>query len=416
MYPETIEKILKQEQKTEPTLIQKRSYEAIENGASVVGLAKTGTGKTLAYGLPVLARIKKVKGIAIILEPTTELAIQTRNSLLPYAKALNLKTLALVGAGNRKRQLERLRKEKPEILIATPGRLFDFISENKLKINDIKSLVIDEADDILEFTKGDLISSLGQNLSSDAQILLFGASESEITKDCENLFARSFFLIDVRNEQISQVKHYFLQVSNVYKLQYLQRLTKLDNFKGLLFFDSNENESRFARIFAHSKTSFAILNSETNKQKREKILSDFRKGKIKLLFATDLAARGLDLPDVTYVINFEVPNELNTYIHRSGRTGRMNKDGVVVTLGDDHDLRDLRKLVGSEFEIERVYFEGYHLTTTLPKDQKQNNKKLQKIKQKSAKNETTTKSKHKKKRWKNKKNKGYHPHAKKKDK
>ena len=416
MYPETIEKILKQEQKTEPTLIQKRSYEAIENGASVVGLAKTGTGKTLAYGLPVLARIKKVKGIAIILEPTTELAIQTRNSLLPYAKALNLKTLALVGAGNRKRQLERLRKEKPEILIATPGRLFDFISENKLKINDIKSLVIDEADDILEFTKGDLISSLGQNLSSDAQILLFGASESEITKDCENLFARSFFLIDVRNEQISQVKHYFLQVSNVYKLQYLQRLTKLDNFKGLLFFDSNENESRFARIFAHSKTSFAILNSETNKQKREKILSDFRKGKIKLLFATDLAARGLDLPDVTYVINLEVPNELNTYIHRSGRTGRMNKDGVVVTLGDDHDLRDLRKLVGSEFEIERVYFEGYHLTTTLPKDQKQNNKKLQKIKQKSAKNETTTKSKHKKKRWKNKKNKGYHPHAKKKDK
>lgn len=413
MYPKVIEEILEKEHKNNPTLIQERSYEAIENGASLVGLAKTGTGKTLAYGLPVLARIKKVGGIAIILEPTTELAIQTRDALLPYAKALDLKTLALVGAGNRKRQLERLRKEKPSVLISTPGRLFDFISENRIKIDDIRALVIDEADDILEFTKADLIGSLGQNLPATAQILLFGASESEITKNSEALFDRKFLLIDVRNEQVSQVKHYFLKVSNEYKLQYLQRLAKLDNFKGLLFFDSNENENRFARIFAHSKTPFAVLNSDTNKQKRKQILSDFKKGKIKLLFATDLAARGLDWPDVTYVINFEVPSELNTYIHRSGRTGRMNKEGSVVTLGDDHDLRNLRKLVGKEFEIERVYFAGYQLTTIPPqlqKEKKHSNKKKQ-----ASPNEVATpvKSKHKKKRWKNKKNKGYHPHAKK---
>ena len=411
MYPKVIEEILEKEHKNNPTLIQERSYEAIENGASLVGLAKTGTGKTLAYGLPVLSRIKKVGGLAIILEPTTELAIQTRDALLPYAKALNLKTLALVGAGNRKRQLERLRKEKPSVLICTPGRLFDFISENKIRIEDISALVIDEADDILEFTKADLIGSLGQNLAATAQILLFGASESEFTKNCEELFDRKFLLIDVRNEQASQVKHYFLKVSNEYKLQYLQRLAKLDNFKGLLFFDSNENENRFARIFAHSKTPFAILNSDMNKQKRRQILSDFKGGKSKLLFATDLAARGLDWPDVTYVINFEVPSEVNTYIHRSGRTGRMNKEGTVVTLGDDHDLRNLRKLVGKEFEISRVYFDGYHLTTT-PRLQKE--KKHSQKKKEASVNEgvSSTKAKHKK-RWKNKKNKGYHPHAKK---
>ena len=147
MYSNAITQVLEKEHKNKPTLIQKRTYDAIRNGASIVGLAKTGTGKTLAYGLPVMERIAEIGGRGIILEPTTELAIQTRNNLLPYAKSLGLKTIALVGAGNRKRQLERLKKEKPEIIIATPGRFFDFLSENRIKYQDINALVIDEADD-----------------------------------------------------------------------------------------------------------------------------------------------------------------------------------------------------------------------------------------------------------------------------
>lgn len=404
MYPTKIAAVLEKQHKTKPTLIQEKTYSLIENGSSVVGLAKTGTGKTLAYGLPVLVRIHKLGGLAVILEPTTELAIQTRNSLLEFAQALNLKMIALVGAGNRKRQLERLRKDKPQVIIATPGRFFDFFSENKIKVEEIKALVVDEADDILEFTKADLLSSLGQNLSSQAQILLFGASESTITQECEQLFARQFFLVDVRPDQQSQVHHYFLQVSNEYKMQFLQRLAKLDNFKGILFFDSNETEIRFARIFAHTKTHFAVLSNEVNKQEREHILSDFKKGRIKLLFATDLAARGLDIPGVTYVINYDIPSEVNTYLHRSGRTGRMNKEGTVVTLGDDHDFRDLKKLLNDQYELQRVYFSGYHLTTHLPE------KKAKAVKSKIE--SAPVKTKHKKKRWRNKKNKGYHPHKK----
>lgn len=409
MYPNSINQVLEKENKTNPTLIQARTYDAIKNGASLVALAKTGTGKTLAYGLPTLVRTKELAGLTIILEPTTELAIQTRNALLPYAKALDLKMLALVGAGNRRRQLERLRKERPQILICTPGRLFDFISDNKIKVSSITSLVVDEADDILEFTKADLISSLGQNLSPQAQILLFGASESQMTKSAEELFNRTFLLIDVRPEQQSIVKHYFLKVSNEFKLQYLQRLVKLDNFKGLLFFDSNDNEARTARIFAHSKSSFEVLNNAINKQKREKILKKFKQGKIRLLFATDIAARGLDIPNVTYVINFEVPRELNTYIHRSGRTGRMNQAGTVLTLGDDHDWRNLRKLVGDNYDVERVYFDGYHLTTTPPQEQKKNKITQEKSTAKNKQEQKQVKVKHKKNRWKNKKNKGYHP-------
>lgn len=206
----------------------------------------------------------------------------------------------------------------------------------------------------------------------------------------------------MRPEQKSEVKHYFLQVSNEYKMQFLQRLAKLDKFKGILFFDSTESEMRFARIFSHSKTKFAVLSNETSKQNREKILSNFRAGRIKFLFATDLAARGLDLPDVSYVINFEIPSEVNTYLHRSGRTGRMNKSGTVVTLGDDHDFRNLKKLLADTYQVQRAYFAGYSLTTEKPKRKKEEpetqEKKVKEIK-----------PKHKKKRWRNKKNKGYHP-------
>ncbi|KRM84615.1 DEAD/DEAH box helicase [Lactobacillus hominis] len=410
MYSENIQKVLEKQGKTKPTLIQEQTFQAIKNGASLVGLAKTGTGKTLAYGLPVIERIKQIGGQAVILEPTTELAIQTRNALQEFAKTEGLSTIALVGAGNRKRQLERLKKDKPDILICTPGRFFDFFSENKIKLDKINSLVIDEADDILEFAKADLLSSLGQNLSSQAQILLFGASESEITHNCEELFGRTFLLVDVRDEQKSKVKHYFLQVSNEYKIQFVQRLAKLDKFKGMLFFDSNETQNRFAKIFSHTKTKFGVLASDSNKQVKEKLLSDFRKGYIKLLFVTDLAARGLDIPNVSYVINFEIPSEANTYMHRSGRTGRMNKSGCVVTLGDDHDFRDLRKLVDGEYKIQRVYFNGYELTTTRPdnkaKEEVKNDKKVENSNAKKS-------AKHKKKRWRNKKNKGYHPRNKK---
>lgn len=400
MYQEEIKQILLKQHKNKPTLIQKASYDAIRNGASLVGLAKTGTGKTLAYALPSLERVQKGNANSvIIIAPTTELAVQIRHAINPFIHALGLKGVSLVGAGNRKRQEDNLKKKHPEVVVATPGRFFDFFSSNRIKINQIKTLIIDEADDILEFAKLELLSSLGQNLGSDSQVLLFGATDSEITRDAEEIFNRHFLLVDVRNEQKSTTKHYFLQVDNQHKIEFLQRMTKLDHFKGILFFDSNKTMMRFAGIFGHTKTKFELLANEFGKQSREKALSDLASGKTKLLLATDLAARGLDIPGVTYVINFEIPSEPNTYLHRAGRTGRMNAKGYVVTLGDDHDYRDLKKLLADQIEVERVYFAGYHLTTKKPKLKKKEEKKTVKT--------TVRKKKSKKKR---NKNKGYHPH------
>ena len=423
-----IQAILKKEKKDKPTLIQERTYDAILNGASLVGLAKTGTGKTLAYALPSIERLEAgQKNGLVILAPTTELAVQIRNVVQPFAKALDLKALALVGAGNRQRQEEKLKKGHAEIIVATPGRFFDFFSSGRIKLGQIQTLVIDEADDILEFAKLELLSSLGQNLPSTSQILLFGATESKITKDAESLFGRNFLLVDVRPDQGSQTAHYFLQVDNDHKLEYLQRLVKVDGFRGILFFDSNEAMLHFARIFGHSKTQFALLATNFSKDKRQKAIQDLVKGKVKLLLATALAARGLDIPNRTYVVNYELPNDENTYLHRAGRTGRMSKKGYVVTLGNDHDLRKLKKQLGEQVEVSRVYFAGYKLSTDKPekkeKAEKDNNdlnsavdradngrssaKKGKKQEQKGK------KAKHKKRK---NKNKGYHPHYLKKEK
>lgn len=386
---------------TKPTLIQTKTNKLILEGASLVALAKTGTGKTLAYALPSLERISQgsPNGL-IIIAPTTELAVQIRHAINPFIHALGLTGITLVGAGNRKRQEDNLKKKHPEVVVATPGRFFDFYSSNRIKAEQIKTLVIDEADDVLEFSKMNLLSSLGQNMSPAAQILLFGATESEITQKADELFNRKFTLVDVRPEQKTTVHDYFLQIDNAHKIDFVQRLMRLEHFKGILFFDSNQTMMRFAGILAHTKTKFGLLANEFGKQKREQALQDFKSGRTKLLIATDLAARGLDIPGVTYVVNYDIPSEINTYLHRAGRTGRMGAKGYVVTLGDDHDQRDLKNLLAGTVDLERVYFAGISLSTKQPVKKKNlnNNQKPK---------ELAKKRKHKKKK---NKNKGYHPH------
>lgn len=386
---------------TKPTLIQTKTNKLILEGASLVALAKTGTGKTLAYALPSLERISQgsPNGL-IIIAPTTELAVQIRHAINPFIHAIGLTGITLVGAGNRKRQEDNLKKKHPEVVVATPGRFFDFYSSNRIKAEQIKTLVIDEADDVLEFSKMNLLSSLGQNMSPAAQILLFGATESEITQKADELFNRKFTLVDVRPEQKTTVHDYFLQIDNAHKIDFVQRLMRLEHFKGILFFDSNQTMMRFAGILAHTKTKFGLLANEFGKQKREQALQDFKSGRTKLLIATDLAARGLDIPGVTYVVNYDIPSEINTYLHRAGRTGRMGAKGYVVTLGDDHDQRDLKNLLAGTVDLERVYFAGISLSTKQPVKKKNlnNNQKPK---------ELAKKRKHKKKK---NKNKGYHPH------
>jgi superfamily II DNA/RNA helicase len=388
MYSQAIAKELKKQGLVRPTLIQERSWPLVMAGDNLFALSKTGTGKTLAYLLPVLEKMAQQEGQAVIFEPTSELALQTNQIAQSYAQALGIKTLALAGSGSRKRQLEKLRERKPQVLIATPGRFFDLLGAKKIKAQDLQILVLDEPDDLLEFKTLSLFEDL-EKRTPQAQILLFGASASQNSRQCEDLFNRTFIQLDLRNEQRLHLRHYFLQVDNRHKLDYLKRVVRLPHFKGIVFFDNNERLNQFASILAHSKLRFAVLGTSQSKQERSKARQAMLTGKVRVLLATDLAARGLDLPGLTYVVNFDLPENWSVYLHRSGRTGRMGKAGTCLTLGDDHDGRRLAALVAGHVDLKRVWF----------------GKKSLVKKQPTARKEVPEKHK---KRLRDRKNKGYH--------
>lgn len=389
MYSQAVARELKKQGLGKPTLIQERSWPEVMAGANVFALARTGTGKTLAYLLPVLEKMAQQEGVAVVFEPTSELALQTNQIAQPFAQALGLRTLALSGSGSRKRQLEKLRERKPQVLIATPGRFFDLLGAKKIKAEDLKILVLDEPDDLLEFKTLGLFEDLGQQ-APGAQVLLFGASASPQSRQCEELFDRPFVQLDVRDEQTLHLRHYFLQVDNRHKLDYLKRVTRLPHFKGIVFFDNNERLSQFASILAHSKLHFAVLGTSQSKQERSKARAAMMNGKVRILLATDLAARGLDLPGLTYVVNFDLPENWSVYLHRSGRAGRMGRYGTCVTLGDDHDGRSLAALTAGHVDVHRVWFGKKSLVKKAPVVNKEEQPK-----------------KHKK-RLRDRKNKGYH--------
>lgn len=393
MYDEVILNQLQEQGLKQPTLIQQRTYQLVKDGENLLALAKTGTGKTLAYSLPVLERIKKIGGQAVIFEPTAELAVQVSSVIAPYAAALGLKTLGLIGSGNSQRQLEKLRQRRPAILVATPGRFFDILAAGKLQPANFRSLVIDEPDDVLEFQNLNLFQNLSRQLPVLCQILLFGATISTPVARCETVFSRKFLQIDVRPDQQLKLHHEFLQVDNAHKLDFLQRLTREKHFKGIVFFNNNRRLEHFAGILGHTKMRFAVLGTKMSTQARQQARRRFIKGEVKLLLATDLAARGLDIPGVTDVVNFDLPANQADYLHRAGRTGRMGKTGFVVTLGDDHDFRVLRQLLGEEVVLERVYFGKRGLTAKQPQPQ-------------TAPVPKPTRKKHRKR---SQRNKGYHP-------
>lgn len=388
MYPQAIAKELNKQGLVRPTLIQERSWPLIMAGDNLFALSKTGTGKTLAYLLPVLEKMTQQEGQAVIFEPTSELALQTNQIAQPFAQALGIKTLALAGSGSRKRQLEKLRDRKPQLLLATPGRFFDLLGAKKIKAQDLQILVLDEPDDLLEFNTLSLFEDLSEQ-APQAQVLLFGASASANSRQCEEIFNRPFVQLDLRNEQQLHLRHYFLQVDNRHKLDYLKRVVRLPHFKGIVFFDNNERLNQFASILAHSKLRFAVLGTSQSKQERSKARQAMLTGKVRVLLATDLAARGLDLPGLTYVVNFDLPENWSVYLHRSGRTGRMGKSGTCLTLGDDHDGRRLAALVTGHADLKRVWFGKKSLVKKQPTGQKEVPKKN-------------------KKRLRDRKNKGYH--------
>ena len=352
------------------TPIQEQVYQPLKDGRSLVGLAPTGSGKTLAFALPLLEQTTPGDGLQLlVVSPSQELAIQTRDVMRPYTQAAGLHLVGVTGSANVKRQLEQL-KEKPEVIIATAGRLLELVQSRRLKLATLKTIVIDEADEMLREPGLSQVRELAQAAPEDVQLTFFSATESPLFKDLAKEFGKDVAIIDVRNIDHTQgaVMHYFVQTDNAHREVWLRHLAHLDKFQALVFFNQNAVMMKVARTLSHQSVKFAVLNRTDRSTTRANALNAFRKGKVTLLLVTDLAGRGLDIPHLPAVINYQTPTRAEAYIHRAGRTGRMGAKGMVLTLGDDHDLRDLRKLV-PQYDIVRGYLNDGKVSTEAPKEE-----------------------------------------------
>ncbi|MCM0583468.1 DEAD/DEAH box helicase [Weissella diestrammenae] len=334
------------------TPIQLAVADDLVTGQSIDALAPTGTGKTLAFTWPILPKIVPGDGEQLlVLAPSQELAMQTTRVMREWASILGLKVLAVTGGANVKRQIDSLKKH-PEVLVGTPGRVHELVANGKLKLQRLRTLIVDEADVLLREETADQITDIWQSIAdSEIQVALFGATELDAGK-AETIFERVFKRIDQRDVTIPvTITHTFMPTANDQKNKRLRQLASRKNFQAIVFFNTTKALKTTASFLAHEHVAMATLVRGDSSSTRATALANFRNGKAKFLLTTDVAARGLDIQDLPAVLNFDVARDGETYTHRAGRTGRMGHQGVVVTFGNDHDLRDLKRQIQVDIQV-----------------------------------------------------------------
>ncbi|MCH3923234.1 DEAD/DEAH box helicase [Limosilactobacillus sp.] len=354
----------------EPTAIQSAVAEALQNDKSVLGIAPTGSGKTLAFTLPLLPKVMPGTGTQIlVLSPSQELALQTARVMREWATLIGVKVQSLTGGANLYRQVKKLH-EHPDVVVGTPGRVLHMLDNHHLKLGHLQTLVIDEADDLLQDDTQAVVEDIERATPLSTQLAFFSATMSPVFKDLDVMFGRDIVVFDVRDTDKSRgpVKHGYLTArTNQQKTATLRRLASVKDFRALVFFNSTRTLNYAASRLKHEHVNVGILGGRQKQTQRERAMRLFRKRQIKLLLTTDLAARGLDIPKLPGVVNFDLPKTTNTYIHRAGRTGRQGEPGVVLNLGDDHDIRDLKKLVGeTDVKLIQMYIANDQLTDQKP--------------------------------------------------
>ncbi len=354
------------------TAIQKAVYDPLRSKTSVVGLAPTGSGKTLAFTIPMLELIESSSNDlqAIIIEPSAELAMQTFRVISDWSKLIDVKVSSLIGGVNISRQIDSL-KNDPQIIVGTTGRIENLVNLGKISFKALQVMIIDEADNLLSEDTLKPIRNFVDLCPQDVCLGFFSATESDIVAHLNRWFNQEIQRFDVReiDDTRGKVDHRALEVSNQKKPLMLLRFLHVKGFRALVFFNEIQSlEKTNGFLKHHHVDQVATLTSEQRQVSRQKSLNGFKKGTYSLLLTTDVAARGIDVIDLPAVINYDLPKDSKTYIHRVGRTGRMHHDGIIINMGDDHDIRDLKKLlVGSDFNIKKIYFKGNQLSDSKPK-------------------------------------------------
>ncbi|MBT7406738.1 DEAD/DEAH box helicase [Candidatus Seribacter sulfatis] len=335
------------------TPIQIKAIPAILKGRDMVGSAQTGTGKTAAFALPALHRLAKPGGCrALALAPTRELAIQIEENFRKYGKYLGLKMALLYGGVKYGKQLEEL-GNNPDIIVATPGRLLDHIQQGNLSLGKIEILILDEVDRMLDMGFVEDVTKIINKTPRSRQTLLFSATipDAVVRLSKWALDNPAEAKIDIKISAAETVSHALYPVPAIQKFDLLVSLLNNIKFDSLIiFFQTRRGTDKISHWLTEHGQDVRVLHSDLKQRDRMSALQDFKDGKVKILSATDVASRGLDISNVTHVINYDVPQHAEDYIHRIGRTGRARTEGEAFTLCKPEELplvESVEKLLGN---------------------------------------------------------------------
>jgi len=340
-----------------PTPIQFKAIPLAIEGKDVIGIAQTGTGKTHAFAIPMCQRLAQRKGVGLVLAPTRELAIQIDEAFQGIARSFGMKTACLIGGAPMEGQVQALRKN-PSVVIATPGRLIDHMSHWNFLSDNVIMLVLDEADRMLDMGFAPQITKILRFLPKDRQTMLFSAT---IPKEIMEIAAANMKLpvsveIAPSGTTVERVTQELFIIKKEAKLRLLSKLLAQYHGSVLLFSRTKHNARKIMRSIRDMGYSAAEMHSNRSLGQRREALGGFKSGRYKVLVATDIASRGIDVTGIELVINYDLPEDAENYVHRIGRTARAGQRGHAVSFAtpeQSRDVRDIEKLIRSTLPVSK---------------------------------------------------------------
>ncbi|MBR7118404.1 MAG: DEAD/DEAH box helicase [Helicobacteraceae bacterium] len=330
-----------------PSPIQKDSIPLILNGHDLIAQAQTGTGKTAAFSIPILNMLKNNSEIeALIITPTRELAIQISDEIFKLGKFLRTKTICVYGGQSIKRQIELLDK-KPQVMVATPGRLLDHLKNNRIKRFNPKIVVLDESDEMLDMGFLDSIEKIFRFIPRDRQTLLFSATMPTPIKNLANKILNNPKSVKIATASVANAdieQKYYIINENERDDAITRLIDVIAPQKSIIFTRMKKEADKLSNFLTSKGYKSVCLHGDMEQRERQTAIKSFKENKANILVATDVASRGLDISDVSHVFNYHMPLNPESYVHRIGRTGRAGKKGMAITLVTPLEFRDLKRI------------------------------------------------------------------------
>ncbi|MCE3039579.1 DEAD/DEAH box helicase [Helicobacter anatolicus] len=355
-----------------PSPIQEQAIPAVLKGRDIIAQAQTGTGKTAAFALPIIELLSGNISEALIITPTRELAMQISDEFSKLGKYKNIKTLSIVGGQSMQKQLEIFRKN-PQIIVATPGRLLDYLQNGRLEDFTPRFVVLDESDEMLDMGFLPDIEQIFQYLPNNIQTLLFSATMPDAINKLaqKNLHNPVQIKITPANITNLNIMQHFCLVNDDQKYDALSRL--LENkelYKGIIFTRTKKEADNLHTALSRKGYSTGVLHGDMHQFQRRETITNFKNKRFKVLVATDVASRGLDISDISHVFNYHLPHSSEVYVHRIGRTGRAGKKGIAFTIATPSEfstLKQIQKDVGSDLKFYEIPQEQGEVKKTIQK-------------------------------------------------